>query len=425
MTGCNGWWTGRALRQWECRKAAVVILAIGATAQAATPAQDNWPQWRGPTRDARVASTTPWPDNLASLEQTWRVTLGPGYSGPIVWGDRVFVTETENAEQEVVRALDRTTGRELWRATWTGALSVPFFAKRNGDWIRATPACDGDALFVAGMRDVLVCLDIATGAERWRVDFPQQFKTAVPAFGMVCSPLVLGEHLYVQAGGAFAKLDKRSGEILWRTLADDGGMDSAFSSPVFATLQGVEQLVVQTREQLAGVAPDTGKVLWTQTVPAFRGMNILTPTVFDDGVFTSSYKNRTFFYRVEKSDGGFRVSEAWNTKAQGYMSSPVVIDAHAYLHLGNGRVCCVDLQKGQETWRSQSFGQYWSMVSDGTKILALDERGELLLAVADPREFSLLDRKQVTDTEAWAHLAVCGNELFVRDLEGISAFRWK
>jgi len=133
-----------------------------------------------------------------------------------VAADRVFVAETKEQKLEIVRALDRETGRELWSAQWPGAMSVPFMAKRNGDWIRSTPAYDGQSVYVAGMRDVLVCLDAETGKERWRVDFVEQFQTPLPAFGFVCSPLVAGEHVYVQAAAGFCKLDKRSGWISGR-----------------------------------------------------------------------------------------------------------------------------------------------------------------------------------------------------------------
>ena len=112
-----------------------------ATAAAADPSQGDWPQWRGPTRDARVTSDLPWPNSLGNLSERWRVPLGPSYSGPVVSEERVFVTETKNKKTEIVRALDRATGAELWRTSWTGAISVPFFAKSNGDWIRSTPAC--------------------------------------------------------------------------------------------------------------------------------------------------------------------------------------------------------------------------------------------------------------------------------------------
>jgi len=401
------------------------VLWIATAAAAADPALGDWPQWRGPTRDAKVAGGMPWPSSLENLSERWRVPLGPSYSGPIVSGKRVFVTETENKKTEIVRALDRNTGSELWRASWTGAISVPFFARSNGSWIRSTPACDGESLFVAGIRDDIVCLDVETGAERWRLDFPERMGTSIPKFGCVSSPLVVGEFVFVQAGGGFAKIDKRSGKLIWKILDDGGGMSSAFSSPVLATIAGSTQLLVQMREELVGVAPEDGRILWRQEVPSFRGMNILTPTVFGDGIFTSTYKNRSFFYRVAKRDGAFSVGEAWNTRAQGYMSSPVVIDDHAYLHLGNGRLACFRLQDGKETWRSKSFGKYWSMAARENRILALDERGELLLIEANPSEFRLLDRKKVSENETWAHVAVAGNDVLVRDLGGVALFDWR
>ena len=386
-----------------------------------------WDQWRGPTRDGLVPGSN-WPTSLSDqvLKQLWRVELDASYSGPIVSESTVFVTGTAGKKTEVVTALDRKSGKELWRVQWPGAMSVPFFAASNGSWIRATPAFDGDSLFVAGMRDVLVSLDARTGKENWRVDFVKEFKSPLPTFGFVSSPLLDGESLYVQAGASLVKLDKSTGKVIWRTLKDDGGMmGSAFSSPVIATLAGQRQLVVQTREKLAGVDPDTGTVLWEQEVPSFRGMNILTPVVLGDGVFTSSYQNKSWLFDVSKSGEGFQVKEAWSNKAQGYMSTPVVIDGHAYMHLQNQRFACINLATGERTWTSTPYGKYASLVAQKDRILALDQKGDLLLIKANPREFELLDERKVSDQDTWAHLAVCGDEVFVRELNALSVFRWR
>lgn len=331
----------------------------------AKPAAPPWPQWRGQTRDGQVGGP-PWPDRLSkdSLTQLWRISLGPSYSGPIVADDLVFTTETKNKETEIVYALDRKTGKERWRAEWKGAMTVPFFAASNRSWIRSTPAYDGDRLYVAGMWDVLVCLDAKTGKEEWRYDFVKELKTPLPDFGFVCSPLVDGDYVYVQAGASVAKLDKKSGKIIWRTLEDKGGMlGSAFSSPVIATLAGKRQLIVQGREKLAGVDLDKGDVLWSQVVPSFRGMNILTPLVVGDSIFTNSYQNKAWPYKISAEKDRFSVSEVWTSKAQDYMSSPVVIDGYVYLHLQNQRFTCIDLKTGERTWTSDRFGKYcidWS-----------------------------------------------------------------
>ena len=392
----------------------------------ALPAAD-WPQWRGPQRDGQFTGPA-WPEKLDTnhLRQVWRVELGPSYSGPIVSGERVFTTETKDKKLEVVTAFDRKSGKQLWRARWAGAVSVPFFAKSNGDWIRATPACDGESLFVAGMRDVLVCLDAQTGKERWRFDFVTKLEAPVPDFGFVCSPLVDDEAVYVQAGASFVKLNKRTGGLVWRTLKDQGGMwGSVFSSPVFATLAGKRQLVVQTREKLAGVDPTDGKVLWEQPVEAFRGMNILTPLAQKDILFSSSYGGKTIGYKVTQADGKFSVAESWRHKAQGYMTTPVVIDGIAYTHLKSQRALAIEMETGRELWTSdKSFGKYWSLIAQGDRMLALDQRGQLFLFRASKEKFDLLDQRKLGDSETWAHLAAAGDELFVRELNALTAYRW-
>lgn len=409
-------------KTWTTIAASVLILLSTAPLAAA---DDLWTQWRGPHRDGSVGGDS-WPDNLECLEPMWRVELGHGYPGPIVTADRVFVAETSDKEIELVRALDRKSGRELWRAEWQGSWKVPFFAAKNGSWIRATPAWDGKNLYVGGIREVLVSLDGVTGEERWRLNFPIHFGTDVPHFGFSSSPLIDGDHLYVQAANSLIKLDKENGKILWRSLQGDGdiGVSGAFSSPLLATLAGRRQLVVQTRLELYGVALEDGAVLWSQPVPHFRGMNILTPMVDGDTVFTSSYRQGSFLFRIAATGNGFTVEELWRHKAQAYMSSPILIDGHAYLHLGNQRLTCLDLKAGEDRWSSQPFGKYWSKAAQGDKILALDERGELHLVRANPEKLEILDSRSVSEEETWGHLAISGQEIFVRELKAIAAYRW-
>lgn len=405
------------------------ISALAALAAFTSPAAPDWPQWRGPTRDGQVAGPA-WPDSLqpGRLKQVWRAPLGASYSGPLADAERVYTTESRDQAHEAVLAFDRATGRQLWRVQWEGYMKVPFFARSNGDWIRATPALADGRLFVGGMRDVLVCLDAATGRELWRVDFPREFKRPLPDFGFVSSPLVVDGAVFVQAGAGFVRLDAATGTVQWRTLEDGGGMmGSAFSSPVFATLAGAPQLVVQTRRDLAGVDAGSGAVLWRQPIKAFRGMNILTPTVTGpDTLFTSAYGGETQGWRVARDGGAWKLAETWKLKLEGYMTSPVLVDGHAYLHLRNQRAACVDVATGRLKWETEEkFGKYWSLVAHGRRLLALDERGELLLLAANPAKFELLDRRKISDADTWAHLGVSGQDLLVREREALAVWRWE
>ncbi len=407
----------------------VALVGFQAVAEPAkAPGGSDWPQWRGPSRDGSVGGPA-WPTSLGEneLKREWQVELGQGYPGPIVSGNRVFTVETQNKKREIVRAFDRESGKALWETTWDGAMKVPFFAAKNGSWVRATPATDGERLLVAGIRDVLVCLDVATGDELWRIDFPKAHGTELPSFGMVCSPLIEDGFAYVQVGEGVAKIEVATGKLVWHEMKGGGGMSGgAFSSPVLAAVGGEEQLIIQARTELAGLSPESGSVLWRQPVKAFRGMNIITPVPYGDAFFTTTYGGRSKLWQVGQGGNKSEVMEAWDNKLQGYMCTPVVVEDHAYFHLRNQRAACVDLQSGEIAWvTDERFGKYWSIVSQGDRLLALDEEGELILFRANPERFDLIDRRKVSDQETWAHLTVVGDQIFVRELSGLSAWSWK
>ena len=105
------------------------------------------------------------------------------------------------------------------------------------------------------------------------------------------------------------------------------------------------------------------------------------------------------------------------------MSSPVVVDGHAYVHLKNGRFACFDLENGTEKWRTKPYGKYASLVASGDKILALDQRGGLLLIKANPEAFELMDTQRVGN-DSWAHVAVSGDDVVVRNLDEVVLFKW-
>jgi len=391
-------------------------------------AAESWDQWRGPNRDGRISGAK-WPAGLdeARLKKRWQLPLGPSYSGPVMNAERAAITETVDKKREQVTALRRSDGSVVWKRDWEGAMSVPFFARSNGDWIRATPALDGDTLYVAGMRDVLVALNSTDGSERWRLDFVKRFGADLPTFGFVSSPLIDGDSVYVQAGGGVARLRKADGQVVWHGARDGGGMmGSAFGSPVILTLAGKRQLVIQARTRLFGVALEDGAELWSLPVESFRGMNILTPTFAGkDRLFTAAYGGKTLGIDIRSENGGFRAVPAWEFKAQGYMTSPIIHEGHAYLQLRSQRALCIELATGAEKWTtSESFGKYWSMVSQGDRVLALDERGELILFKATPEKFDVLSRRKVAESDAWAHLAVDGSELYIRELKALSVWDW-
>ncbi|MEM9827445.1 MAG: PQQ-binding-like beta-propeller repeat protein [Planctomycetota bacterium] len=416
--------SGRRLHRTRLSNARYAVTCVLAVCLSATATADDWNQWRGPSRDSSV-TTENWPSSLSgTLKLGWEQALDASYSGPVVQGGVVYTTETVDDEYERVTAFNLEDGEKIWSTRWEGAINVPFFAASNGSWIRSTPAVTPDALVVFGIRDVLVCLDPETGDEKWRVDFAKVLGSNRPAFGAVCSPIIDGDAVYVQTGGPTVKLSLADGSVTWKTLESGPNMMSggAFSSPIIATINGQRQLVVQTRMELAGVNLETGGVLWKEPIEAFRGMNILTPTVIGNRVYTAAHSGRSQLFEVDKSDtSGWGIREAWNQKIQGYMSSPVVIEDTIYIHAKNQRLSALDLTDGEVLWTSRPMGKYQSMIRRDKQILVLDQNGELLLLNHNREKLDIADRMKVAD-DSWAHLAIAGRSLIVRDLKALKVY---
>ena len=390
-----------------------------------TPAIDAgdglWNQWRGPQRNGKWQGHLP--KSLSGLKLAWKKTLQPSYSGPVSDGELVFTTATVDETFERVVAFELSTGEVRWTAQWEGAIKVPGYASANGSWIKSTPAVAGNALVVLGMRDEVVCLDPSTGEKRWQVDLAERFGARRPPFGGVCSPLIDDEAVYVMGGGATVKLSLADGRTIWRTLADEGEEDDALSSPIIATLAGTRQLVVQTRTRLCGVGLNDGSLLWSEPIQAYRNMNILTPLVMGNRVFTSARSGRSQCFEIGRDDGQWRVSEVWNQKVQGYMSSPVSDKRTIFLHSNNQRLNALDAQSGEILWTGRPLGKYQSLVSNDDVILALNSRGELRAIETNRDRLNIIDRVQVAN-DSWAYIGVFDGGLLVRDLKSLKVYRY-
>lgn len=86
---------------------------------------------------------------------------------------------------------------------------------------------------------------------------------------------------------------------------------------------------------------------------------------------------------------------------------------------------CIDMKNGDTKWISEkSFGKYMSMVSNGKEILALDEDGTLYLIEPNSQKLSIRESREISEEPSWAHLAISGRQIFVRELEAIACYEW-
>ena len=146
------------------RRTLTLVLCLFVSGQMAVVAQD-WPQWRGPARDGSVsAASAPaaWP---ASYIQGWRADIGEGYSSPVVVGGRVFV-HSRRDPNEIVTALDLTSGKTVWQHTYDAAYTKNSYATKMAKGPNATPLVAAGRLFTLGASGKLAAWDAATGPRR-------------------------------------------------------------------------------------------------------------------------------------------------------------------------------------------------------------------------------------------------------------------
>jgi outer membrane protein assembly factor BamB len=228
------------------RGAALIGLLLGGTAQA-----QDWPQWRGPNRDNKVAGFTApgsWPKEL---EQKWKAPVGLGDASPALVGNRVYVF-TRQGEEEVIRCLDASNGQEVWKEAYKAQAVTGPGAGHPGP--RSSPAVAEGKVCTLGVGGVLSCLDAGTGKVLWRKD-----SKAWPRFFTSSSPLIAEgkciAFLGGQGKGELTAVDLASGEEKWKWT----GEGPAYGSPVLLRVTGSSSGKRPTRPSTtAGPQSSTG-----------------------------------------------------------------------------------------------------------------------------------------------------------------------
>jgi outer membrane protein assembly factor BamB len=408
------------MRWWPVLMPLVLVACLLALVPQ-SGSSNGWPQWRGPTRDgaaADFAAPSEWP---AALAKQWSVRVGVGHASPVVAGGRVFV-HARRESQEVVLALDSATGKEIWRDAYDAPYRVNPAAAGHGPGPKSTPAVAAGRLVTFGISGILSCYDAASGALRWR----KQPSAEQPLYGTAMSPLVEGGLAIVHAGGhergALTAFDLETGAVRWRWT----GGAPAYASPVAATLSGVRQIITQSRTHLVGVAAAGGRLLWQVPFTTDYDQNAVTPLVWRDLIVYSGLATGTHAVRPVERDGTWRVVEVWsNPEVSMYMSSPVATGEALYglSHRNRGQFVALDARTGKLLWSTRGReGDNAAVVTTRHAVLALTTGAELVVFEPSTTGFAEIRRYDVADSATWAHPALAGRQILVKDEETVSAW---
>jgi outer membrane protein assembly factor BamB len=347
------------------------------------------------------------------------VEVGTGYASPVVVGNQVFLLSRQG-DDEVVRALRLADGKELWSQRYAAPFRMSPYATSHGKGPKSTPVVAGSRLYTLGIGNILSCWETKEGKRLWQVDFAKTYpKGSSLWYGAASSPDFEAGMLIAQLGGreegALAALDGRSGVVQWKWEGDG----AAYASPITTTLGGVRQIITQSRTACIGVSAGSGSLLWRLPFETEYDQNIITPVIAGDLVIFAGLHQPTAAYRVKEIGGKWSAEKVWeNPDITLYMSTPVLV-GNRLVGLANrqkGRFFAIDVVTGKIAWTSDGrMGDYATLLATKDLVLAQTGGGELFVFPPGAERFAPVARYRLSDKPTWAHPAVVGNQILVKD----------
>jgi outer membrane protein assembly factor BamB len=406
------------MRNEVIRRIYAGFLVAGCLGVASAGDGNEWPQFRGPggsgiAQDPKSSGVpTEWDttNNVA-----WRIDVpGLGWSSPIVWGNRVFLTTavdaqgTEEPEEGfylgkdrggrgehrwLVLACDLNTGARLWERLVHQA--VPPRTHLKSSYASATPVTDGERVYAwFGEFGLLVALNAADGVQVWSFSEPPRKSRENWGFG--ASPVMHGGRVYLvhdnEEDAYVAAFDASTGKEIWRVKRPP---ETNWSTPlVWQNDQRTELVVAAT----GGVTSYdlNGRSLWE-----LRGMSSITvpnPVAGNGLVYVGSGfvadRQKPLYAIRPGAAGDISLKEgetesryvAWVQQgAAPYVPSFLVAGQYVYVIKDNGQLSCYDAVTGASVYEERLRGHFTaSPWMCGDKLFFLNERGDTYVVQTGP-----------------------------------------
>jgi outer membrane protein assembly factor BamB len=438
-------------------------LALTNNSDVALADSDAWPQWRGPDMAGLAAPEDPrLPDRWSATENVaWKTPIsGQGWSSPIVWGNQVFITTVEAAQQGErprkglylpatgtdrmpdpppgshrwkVYALDLETGKILWeRTAHEGAVNTPRHPKNS--YASETPVTDGERLYV-----LFGNLGFFTYDLKGRLLWSQRIEPQLDqwGWGAGASPVLLDDQLITvfdnDVRSYIVSLDSKTGKQNWRVERDEG---HNWATP-FVWRNPLRTEIVTAGQRRVRSYDRDGKLLW-EFSGRLTDVSIPTPVAAHGMVYVSSgylgNEHKPVYAIRPGASGDITVKFgeessqfiAWyQPRAGSYNPSPIVYGDYYYTLLDGGFITCHDARTGTEVYGRQRIepgatftASPWAYQG---KLFLLSEDGNTYVIQAGP-EFKVLG-KNTLDEMALASPAIAGGRLLIRTASNLYAFK--
>jgi outer membrane protein assembly factor BamB len=410
---------------------AIVVLSSPLLAVAA---DDYWPGFRGPTGQG-ISTETGLPLKWSKTENVaWKTPIpGEGWSSPIVWGDRIFVTTaTDKGAGCHVLALDRSSGKVLWdREVFQQKIGPK--RPKNSD-ATPTPVTDGERVYAVFGDGSIVALTVE-GKDVWTF----RDVAFISDHGLGASPVLYKDLVIMPYDGSdpndpakpgwkkpwdqavLVALDKATGKVRWK--GNRGLSRLGHVTPIVVQSEGKDLLLSNAGDVIQGFDPATGERLWTV---AAQGEGVVPSPVFAEGLALSWSGFEAPTMRAVKPGGKGDVTKthlAWESKQELRMiSSCVYVKPYLYAVTENGLVWCLEAATGKTVWQERLGGGYSAspVYADG-KLYFLSEQGDTVVLEPGPKYQERA--RNPLDEVCQASMAVAPRQLFIRTANHLFCIR--
>ena len=415
------------------RVALVLAVAALCIVDASTAPDTSWLQWGGPRRNFMVESpalAASWPSG--GPKRLWTRSLGEGHSAIVVEGNRIYtmyragglLSMVRRTQSETVGAFDSATGKTIWEHTFDSSTSGLNLSEGAGP--HATPLIVGNTLFAIGSRMELFALDKNSGKVLWQHDIIKEFGSKEDDRGYSPSPLPYRDTILVPARGsgmAVIAFNQKTGAVVWKA----GDYDTGPGSPLLINVNGQDQAVISGANEMVGIDPANGAVLWRHPHKTDWGLNISTPVWGPDNLLfvSAAYNNGARMLKLAQAGGKTSVQELWfQNRMRTHIGTVIRLGDFVVGSSGDFGPCptvAVDVKTGQVLWQNRDFARSTFLYADN-KLIIMDEDGNIGLAQPNRQGLNVVAKASVLTNRAWTVPTLVGTTLFVRDRAKMMAF---
>ncbi len=412
------------------KRITTLLLILATAPHVYQAAAESWPGFGGSNGDfAAINSLTIDSASGKSIQprRLWQRTLGDGLSGLVVKDTMLFTTylkpftdedaakkASERTHTEVAIALDRATGKTIWKHEWDAGWledQEAFGGKSRAP--QATPLIYDKFIATVGFTGEVRCLNRASGKLQWEFNAVDELAAPPVQFGFASSPIVHNGRLILMTGGKNGGLnciEFESGNMVWNVPCNE----ASYATPVKFVADGTMQIAFVTRDDIIGVDAADGRELWRYRLATTGQTNVPTPLRLGDGRIAISGQGigGTRELVIQKDGREWTATEGWNNRTQFFYCN-WTIKAGAIVGCNDDLLVAIDAQTGKSLGRFRGYKNS-NLVTTGDHILILDGEGLLTTALAKVAGLEIIAKHQVLEERCWTPPTLIDSHLFCR-----------